>query len=194
MIDGLIVNNRAWAADKVRVDPAFFTRLVAQQSPQFLWIGCADSRVPANEIVGLDPGELFVHRNIANLATPGDLNYLSVLQFSVEVLKVKHILVVGHYGCGGVRAALEDVDHGLMDNWIAPIRSLAREHQAELATYADPHCRHDRLTELNVLRQAQLVRETPVMTKAANAGEAPEVHAWCYSIRDGLIIDLSRRA
>ena len=190
-IDELIVRNRAWASGKVRVDPAFFSRLVAQQNPQFLWIGCADSRVPANEIVGLDPGELFVHRNIANLATPGDLNYLSVLQYSVEVLKVRHILVVGHYGCGGVRAAMEDVDHGLMDNWIAPIRSLARDFAAELATIADPHARHDRLTELNVLRQVRLVAETPVMVKARKAGVAPDIHAWCYGISDGLVVDLT---
>ena len=189
----LIRRNRQWAQAKTAVDPDFFTRLVAQQSPEYLWIGCADSRVPANEIVGLDPGELFVHRNIANLASPQDLNYLSVLQYSVDVLKVRHILVVGHYGCAGVRAALEYPDHGLMDNWIAPIRRLASEFKSELDALPDDHARHERLIELNVLRQVELVRETPVMVRARDAGHAPQVHAWCYAISDGLVVDLLAR-
>lgn len=190
MPDELIQQNRAWARAKIAADPEFFQRLVAQQSPEYLWIGCADSRVPANEIVGLDPGELFVHRNIANLASPQDMNYLSVLQYSIEVLRVKHILVVGHYGCGGVRAAMEYPDHGLMDNWIAPIRRLACDCEQELDALPDLTARQDRLVELNVLRQAQQVAETPIYIKARDAGCAPEIHAWCYSIADGLVVDL----
>src|SRR5580658_5938152 len=133
MLDELKANNRAWAARKVAADPGFFQRLEGQQAPGYLWIGCSDSRVPANEIVGLDPGELFVHRNVANLAPPQDANYLSVLQFAVEVLKVRHVLVVGHYGCGGIGAAIDDHRHGLIDHWLHPIRETAESHRAELA-------------------------------------------------------------
>ena len=132
MIEELLASNRAWADGKVKVDPDFFARLVAQQSPEYLWVGCSDSRVPANDIVGRDPGEMFVHRNVANLCTPGDLNFLSVLQYSVEVLKVRRILVVGHYGCGGVLASLNAPENGLVDHWIDPIRQLAERHKAEL--------------------------------------------------------------
>jgi carbonic anhydrase len=195
MIDELKRRNIAWAEGKTRVDPEFFNRLVSQQSPEYLWIGCADSRVPANEIVGMEPGELFVHRNVANLASPQDLNYLAVLQYSVEVLKVRHILVVGHYGCGGVKAALEYPDHGLVDNWIAPIRMLADEFKAELAALPDEHARHDRLVELNALRQAKLVAETPIVLKAREANDGyPKVHAWCYSLKTGLLKDLNAPA
>ena len=137
MLDQLKQNNRAWAEGKLAVDPGFFKRMEGQQSPEYLWIGCSDSRVPANEIVGLEPGELFVHRNVANLAPPQDANYLSVLQFAVDVLKVKHVLVVGHYGCGGVAAAVDGKRRGLVDHWLHPIREVAYDHKDELAAYAD---------------------------------------------------------
>jgi carbonic anhydrase len=192
MIEDLKRRNRAWAEGKVQQDPEFFTRLVAQQHPEYLWIGCADSRVPANEIVDLAPGEVFVHRNIANLCSPQDLNYLAVLQYAVEVLKVRHVIVVGHYGCGGVRAAMEYPDHGLVDNWISPIRGLAQEFREELEALPDDHARHDRLVELNALRQAKLVSETPIVLKGREANEGlPRVHAWCYSLKTGIINDLN---
>jgi carbonic anhydrase len=186
----LIENNRAWARQKVTVDPDFFARLVRQQSPSYLWIGCSDSRVPANEIVGLDPGELFVHRNVANLAPPQDANYLSVLQYAVEVLGVKDILVVGHYGCGGVIAATEHTHHGLIDHWLTPIRLLAAEHQSELQALPEISMRHDRLCELNVIRQVRNVAFNPFVLAAWEQGKSLTVHGWCYSIRDGLVNDL----
>src|SRR6476659_5537897 len=153
MLDDLKDNNRAWAARKVSADPGFFKRLETQQAPQYLWIGCSDSRVPANEIVDLDPGELFVHRNVANLAPPQDANYLSVLQFAVDVLKVKHIMVVGHYGCGGVSAAIDGKRRGLVDHWLHPIREAYQQHRAQLEAIADTKLRLNRLCELNVIRQ-----------------------------------------
>src|ERR1700736_455217 len=157
MLDQLKANNRMWAKRMVAADASFFKRLEQQQAPQYLWIGCSDSRVPANEIVGLDPGELFVHRNVANLAPPQDANYLSVLQFAVDVLKVRHILVVGHYGCGGVAAAVDGRRRGLVDHWLHPIREIAREHKEELAGYAEGRERLNRLCELNVVRQVRNV-------------------------------------
>jgi carbonic anhydrase len=187
----LIKNNRAWARRKVTVDPDFFARLVRQQSPSYLWIGCSDSRVPANEIVGLDPGELFVHRNVANLAPPQDANYLSVLQYAVEILGVRDILVVGHYGCGGVIAATEHTHHGLIDHWLTPIRLLAAEHQSELAALPDLSARHDRLCELNVIRQVRNVAFNPFVLAAWDVAKALTVHGWCYAIRDGLVQDLN---
>src|SRR5262245_50050286 len=152
MLDHLKAKNRAWAAEKIAADADFFKRLVRQQAPEYLWIGCADSRVPANEIVGLDPGEMFVHRNVANLAPPQDANYLSVLQFAVDVLKVKHVIVVGHYGCGGVAAAMDGKRHGLVDHWLHPVRELYREHKRSLEKILDRYARLDRLCELNVIR------------------------------------------
>src|SRR5436190_2558777 len=145
MIKNLIENNRAWSQAKTKADPGFFNRLVGQQSPEYLWIGCADSRVPANDIVGLDPGELFVHRNVANLCPPQDANYLSVLQYAVEVLKVRHIIVVGHYGCGGVRTAIDGCRHGLIDHWLHPIREVYAEHRAELEALPAGAVRENRL-------------------------------------------------
>ncbi len=189
--NALIENNRAWARQKVTVDPDFFARLVRQQSPSYLWIGCSDSRVPANEIVGLDPGELFVHRNVANLAPPQDANYLSVLQYAVEILGVRDILVVGHYGCGGVIAATEHTHHGLIDHWLTPIRLLAAEHQAELQALPDISMRHDRLCELNVIRQVRNVAFNPFVMAAWESRKNLTVHGWCYSIRDGLVQDLN---
>ena len=186
----LIANNRAWAAGMKTRDPNFFARLVAQQQPEYLWIGCADSRVPANEIVGLDPGELFVHRNVANLAPPQDVNYLSVLQYAVEVLKVRHVLVVGHYGCGGVRAAIESDSHGLVDHWLSPVRNLAHECRHELGDCPDQQARVDRLCELNVVRQVRNVASNPFVTAAWARGDPLTVHGWIYSIANGLVTDL----
>src|SRR3954470_19730056 len=157
MLDHLKSNNRAWAQRMVSQDADFFRRLERQQAPEYLWISCSDSRVPANEIVDLDPGELFVHRNVANLAPPQAANYLSVLQFSIDVLKFRHVMVVGHYGCGGVRAAVDGQRRGLVDHWLHPIRETAHEHRHELEALSDEHARHDRLCELNVLRQVRNV-------------------------------------
>jgi carbonic anhydrase len=191
MLDELKANNRAWAERKVAADPGFFNRLVGQQSPKYLWIGCSDSRVPANEIVGLDPGELFVHRNVANLAPPQDANYLSVLQFSVEVLKVEHVLVVGHYGCGGVAAAVDGKRRGLIDHWIHPIREVNHDHRHELCAIDDERERWDRLVELNVIRQVRNVASDVFVQDAWAQGQKLSVHGWVYSIADGLVRDLN---
>lgn len=190
-LDHLKDKNRAWAEGKLAVDPGFFKRLVAQQSPEYLWIGCADSRVPANEIVGLDPGELFVHRNVANLAPPQDANYLSVLQFAVDVLKVKHIMVVGHYGCGGVAAAVDGERRGLVDHWLHPIREVYAAHKAELEAIDDLHTRNDRLCELNVIRQVRNVASDVFVGEAWKRGQPLSVHGWVYSLADGLVNDMN---
>jgi carbonic anhydrase len=190
MIDQLKRNNHAWAKGKLAADPEFFKRLEAQQKPEYLWIGCSDSRVPANEIVGLAPGELFVHRNVANLAPPQDANYLSVLQFAVDVLKVKHVLVVGHYGCGGVAAAVDGKRRGLVDHWLHPIREVAHDHKGELAAYADEQQRLNRLCELNVIRQVRNVASDVFVQEAWARGQPLSVHGWVYSLSSGLITDL----
>jgi len=190
MLEHLKANNRAWAARKVAADAGFFRRLERQQAPQYLWVGCADSRVPANEIVGLDPGELFVHRNVANLAPPQDANYLSVLQFAVDVLKVRHILVVGHYGCGGVRAAVDGQRRGLVDHWLHPIREVHAEHRAALEAIEDMNQRMDRLCELNVMRQVHNVASDVFVQDAWARGQALSVHGWVYSLSNGLVNDL----
>jgi len=190
MLDHLKANNRNWAARKVAADAGFFRRLEAQQAPQYLWIGCADSRVPANDIVGLDPGELFVHRNVANLAPPQDANYLSVLQFAVDVLKVKHIMVVGHYGCGGVSAAIDGKRRGLVDHWLHPIREVYQQHRAKLDAMADTRARLNHLCELNVMRQVTNVASDVFVQDAWARGQSLSVHGWVYSIADGLIKDL----
>jgi carbonic anhydrase len=189
-LDRLLDNNRAWAADREQRDPGFFQRLAKQQAPEFLWIGCADSRVPANEIVGLDPGELFVHRNVANVVVHTDLNCLSVLQFAIDVLEVKHVIVCGHYGCGGVRAALENESHGLIDNWLRHIQDVARAHEATLHAIADGAMRVDRLCELNVIEQVQNVARTTVVQDAWRRGHGVQLHGWIYGLKDGLITDL----
>ena len=191
MLDHLKANNRAWAGRMVSGDPDYFKRLVRQQGPEYLWIGCSDSRVPANEIVGLDPGELFVHRNVANLAPPQDANYLSVLQFAVDVLKVEHIMVVGHYGCGGVSAAVDGQRRGLVDHWLHPIREVEREHRTELDAIADSHARLDRLCELNVIRQVRNVASDIIVMEAWKRGQNLSVHGWVYSLADGLVEDLN---
>lgn len=191
MLDHLKDNNRAWAQGKLAVDPGFFKRLVGQQSPEYLWIGCADSRVPANEIVGLDPGELFVHRNVANLAPPQDANYLSVLQFAVDVLKVKHIMVVGHYGCGGVVAAIDGQRRGLVDHWLHPIREVYAANRAELEAMEDEHARHDRLCELNVIRQVRNVASDVFIREAWLRDQPVSIHGWVYSLSNGLVNDMN---
>jgi carbonic anhydrase len=190
MLQDLKDNNRRWAQAKVAQDPGFFRRLAGQQAPEYLWIGCSDSRVPANEIVGLDPGELFVHRNVANLAPPQDANYLSVLQFAVEVLKVKHILVVGHYGCGGVAASISGARLGLVDHWLHPIREVAHDHKAELSAIEGQRERLDRLCELNVMRQVKNVASDLFVRDAWARGQPLTVHGWVYSIETGLVNDL----
>jgi carbonic anhydrase len=190
MLDELKENNRAWARQRLAADAEFFRRLEGQQAPRYLWIGCSDSRVPANEIVGLDPGELFVHRNVANLAPPQDANYLSVLQFAVEVIKVEHIMVVGHYGCGGVRAAVDGKRRGLVDHWLHPIREVQRDHRSELETITDPQARLDRLCELNVMRQATNVASDVFVQQAWAQGAKLCIHGWVYSLSNGLITDL----
>ncbi|HXL69929.1 MAG TPA: carbonic anhydrase [Rhizomicrobium sp.] len=190
MLDDLKANNRAWAARMIARDPDFFKRLERQQGPQYLWIGCSDSRVPANEIVDLAPGEMFVHRNVANLAPPQDANYLSVLQFAVDVIKVKHVIVVGHYGCGGIAAAVDGKRRGLVDHWLHPIREVAGEHKAELDAIADPHKRNDRLCELNVVRQVRNVASDLFVQDAWARGQSLQVHGWVYSLATGLVNDL----
>jgi carbonic anhydrase len=191
MLDDLKANNRAWADRKTADDPGFFRRLVGQQAPEYFWIGCADSRVPANEIVGLDPGEMFVHRNVANLAPPQDANYLSVLQFAVDVLKVKHILVVGHYGCGGVAAAVDGKRRGLVDHWLHPIREVHSDHRHELAAIPEERDRLNRLVELNVIRQVRNVASDVFVQDAWARGQSLCVHGWVYSIENGLVTDLN---
>ena len=190
MIDQLLSNNMAWASALVRADPQFFRRLSAQQAPEYLWIGCSDSRVPANEIVGLDPGELFVHRNIANLAPPRDMNFLAVLQFSIEVLKVRHIIVCGHYGCGGVRAALDKERRGLIDHWLQPVADLAHRHQTHLMAISDFETRVNVACEHNVRAQVEYVGRNPFVTDAWRRGQTLCIHGWIYSIRDGLLRNL----
>jgi len=185
----LFENNKRWATERARVDPEFFSRLVAQQAPAYLWIGCSDSRVPANEIVDLPPGELFVHRNVANVVVHTDLNCLSVLQYAVDALKVRHILVCGHYGCGGVRAALAGTKLGLIDNWLRHVQDVNQKHAAELNRLA-PEAREDRLCELNVLEQAIHVCETTIVQDAWQRSQALTVHAVIYRLDDGILRDL----
>jgi carbonic anhydrase len=186
----LLDNNRAWAAARVKQDPTFFTRLSGQQAPRFLWVGCSDSRVPANEIVGLDPGELFVHRNVANLVVHTDVNCLSVLQYAVDVLKVNHVIVCGHYGCGGIRAAVDDTAHGLIDNWLRHVQDVQRSHRAELEPIADEQARVDRLTELNVMEQVRNISRSTIVEDAWQRGHQLQLHGWIYGLNDGLISDL----
>ena len=186
-LDGLFANNRTWAARRVAEDPAFFTRLAGQQSPRYLWIGCSDSRVPANQIIGLEPGEVFVHRNIANLVVHSDLNCLSVLQYAVEVLKVENIMVVGHYGCGGVQAVAEKRSAGLADNWLRHIEDIAHKHAAWLDSATSDEDRGARLAELNVIEQVSNVCRTTILRRAWYRGQRIEVHGLIYGLQDGLL-------
>jgi len=186
----LFEQNKAWAADIKQVDPGFFTKLSRQQSPEYLWIGCADSRVPANEIIGLLPGEVFVHRNIANVVVHTDLNCLSVIQFAVDLLKVKHIMVVGHYGCGGVAMAYRCQRVGLADNWLRHVQDVRQKHDRCLQPLADDTARTARLCELNVIEQAANVCATTIVQDAWARGQELTVHGWIYGLRDGLLRDL----
>jgi carbonic anhydrase len=189
-LDHLFERNRAWAAAMLENNPSFFASLVAQQTPKYLWIGCSDSRVPANEIVGLGPGELFVHRNVANLVVPGDLNCLSVLQYAVDVLRVEHVIVCGHYGCGGVRAAYERASLGLVDRWIRHIRDVLEQYEDQLPAEADDETRLRRLCELNVVEQVRHVQDTTIARDAWERRQPLWVHGWIYDLRDGLLRDL----
>jgi carbonic anhydrase len=186
----LFDNNRAWAAEMTRQDPAFFTRLSGQQAPHYLWIGCSDSRVPANQIVGLPPGEMFVHRNIANVVVHSDLNCLSVMQFAVEFLRVQHIIVCGHYGCGGVTAALRDDKLGVVDNWLRHVQDVRWKHHHELDALPNDDARRRRLCELNVVEQVVNAAQTTVVRDAWARGQSLSVHGWVYALEDGLLRDL----
>ncbi len=189
VLSNLFENNRNWAARMLASDPEFFDKL-AEQRPEHLWIGCSDSRVPANQIVGLLPGEVFVHRNVANLVVHTDLNCLSVIQYAVEVLKVKHVIVCGHYGCGGVKAALDNRENGLIDNWIRNIQDVHRLRQAEIDACGTDQEKHDKLCELNVVEQVSNVCHTTIVQNAWKAGQPLNVHGWIYGIGDGLLKDL----
>ncbi|MFO1171015.1 MAG: carbonate dehydratase [Hyphomicrobiaceae bacterium] len=186
----LLTQNQRWAAARVAEDPEYFSRLSGLQAPRFLWIGCADSRVPANVITGLEPGEVFVHRNVANLVYPADLNCMSVLQFAVEALKVRHVIVCGHYGCGGVQAAVDGSQNGLIDHWLEPIRDLNRTHKSILASLPDDRARVDCLCELNVREQARTVIHSPIIQRAWDRGQEVSVHGWIYGLANGHIKDL----
>ncbi len=187
----LFENNRIWAANIRQTDPAFFERLARQQSPSYLWIGCSDSRVPANQIVGLMPGEMFVHRNIANLVELGDLNCMSVMQFAIDVLKVRHVIVCGHYGCGGIRAVLGGRQLGLVDRWLRYVQSVYHQHASRLANQIDESQRCDRLCELNVIEQVAKVCQAKVVLDAWARGQALAIHGWIYGLQDGLLRDLN---
>jgi carbonic anhydrase len=186
----LFDSNRAWAISKLNADPGFFDRLTHQQTPAYLWIGCADSRVPANEIVGLDPGELFVHRNVANLVQPADMNCLAVLQYAIEYLKVKHVIVTGHYGCGGVRAAMHPQQLGLIDHWLRPIRDVYAKNETELKDVVDEYKRLNLLCEMNVREQVANLAKTTIVQNAWHRGQDLSLHGWVYGISNGLIRDL----
>ena len=189
-IEHLFTNNKNWSERMHSEDPEFFSRLVNQQSPEYLWIGCSDSRVPANQIVGLAPGEIFVHRNIANVVVHSDLNALSVIHYAVAMLRVKHILVVGHYGCGGVKAALFDNRTGLTDNRLRDVQDVRDRHESRLAQVDDPKARIDRLCELNAMQQVVNICQTSVLRDAWARGQTVTVHGWCYALEDGLVRDL----
>lgn len=186
----LLARNSRWSEDARTRDPAFFSRLVSQQNPEFMWIGCSDSRVPANEIIGLAPGEVFVHRNVANVVVHTDLNCLSALQYAVDVLKVRHVLIVGHYGCGGVSAAMRDMRLGLVDNWLRHVQDVRDKYRQRLMSQANLEQRADRLCELNVVEQVLNVSETTVLRDAWARGQEVSVNGWMYSLADGLVREL----
>ena len=191
MLTELLSKNREWVAGVTAGDPDFFTKLVNQQTPEYLWIGCADSRVPANEITGLAPGELFVHRNIANVVVHTDLNALSVIQFAIDLLKVKHVIVVGHYGCSGVKAALDNTRVGLADNWIRHVRDVNDKHGLYLGSIMNRGARLDALCELNVIEQVVNVCQSTSVQDAWKRDQSVTVHGWVYGLKDGLLRDLS---
>ena len=190
MLDDLIDHNRRWAAERCREDPEYFSRLSALQRPDFLWIGCSDNRVPANVITGLEPGEVFVHRNVANLVHRGDMNLLSVLEYAVENLEVKRIIICGHYGCGGVKAAIDGQRHGLIDHWLQPVRDVATTAHEELSAIANEDDRFNRLCELSIETQVETLSRTPIMQSAWREGKDIEIHGWVYGLNDGLLRDL----
>ena len=189
-LDDLLENNRKWARGAVATDAEYFTRLARQQSPQYLWIGCSDSRVPANQITGLAPGEVFVHRNIANMVVHTDLNCLSVIQFAVDILKVRHIILCGHYGCSGVHAAMTKHRIGLSDNWLRHVQDVAAKHGSDLGRFGDEEARHRRLCELNAREQVENIVQCTSVQEAWERGQPLEVHGWIYDLKDGLIHDL----
>ncbi|MCC0024940.1 MAG: carbonic anhydrase [Hyphomicrobiaceae bacterium] len=191
MLSDLLDHNKRWAAGRVAEDSDYFKRLAGLQQPDYLWIGCSDSRVPANVITGLEPGEVFVHRNVANLVHRGDINLLSVLEFAVEALGVKHIIVCGHYGCGGIRAAMEDHRHGIIDHWLQPIRDVADDAKSELDTIRDDSARLNRLCELSIAAQVQGLSRTPIIQSARKRGKEVHIHGWVYGLNDGLLRDLN---
>ena len=188
-IDDLLANNREWAQRVECERPGFFTKLTEQQNPKYMWIGCSDSRVPANQISGLEPGEVFVHRNVANVVVPSDLNCLSTIQYAIDQLKVEHLMVVGHYGCGGVLAALEELRVGLADNWIRHVKDVRVKHYHLIKNTAVQH-RHDVLCELNVIEQVMNIAQSTVMQDAWARGQKVTLHGWCYSLKNGLITNL----
>jgi len=186
----LLDNNKKWVADQLSMDPSYFDKLAQSQHPEYLWIGCSDSRVPANQITGTQPGDVFVHRNIANMVIHSDMNMLSVLSYAVEVLKVKHIIVCGHYGCGGVLAAMENKQFGLIDNWLRHIKDVYRLHYKELNSIQDKKQKADRLVELNVIEQVQDLGKTSIVQNAWKREQPLHLHGWVYDVKDGLIKDL----
>jgi carbonic anhydrase len=190
MLKDLLEHNVHWARAKEQEDPGYFKRLAGLQRPDYLWIGCADSRVPANVITGLEPGEVFVHRNVANLVHRGDMNLLSVLEFAVEILEVKHIIVCGHYGCGGVRAATDGQRHGIIDHWLQPIRDVAEAHESRLSELTDHEARLDQLCELSIEAQVRNLSRTPIIQSAWEKGKTLNIHGWVYGLNDGLLRDL----
>jgi len=189
-LDDLFENNRKWSAEMTRQDAGFFQRLCAQQSPRYLWIGCSDSRVPANQIVGLLPGDMFVHRNVANVVVHTDLNCLSAIQFAVDVLRVEHIIVCGHYGCGGVLAALRNSKLGLIDNWLRHVQDVRAKHRSEVESLTTEANQHTRLCELNVIEQVGNVSQTTVVRDAWSRNQPLSIHGWIYGLSDGLLRDL----
>ncbi|MBE9539933.1 MAG: carbonate dehydratase [Proteobacteria bacterium] len=189
-LESLFVNNRQWAESVNSSDPEFFEKLAAQQNPDYLWIGCSDSRVPANQIVGLLPGEVFVHRNVANMVVHTDFNCLTVLQYAIEILQVKHVIVVGHYNCGGVLAAFENSDNGMIDNWLRNIKDVQQAHRKRINALEDKEARVDLLCELNVMTQVTNVCHTSIVQNAWARGQQVDVHGWIYSLKDGLLKDL----
>ncbi len=190
MLSDILARNRDWSAKRQAQEPGYFTRLAALQAPEFFWIGCSDSRVPANVVAGLDPGEVFVHRNVANIIHSSDMNLLSALEFAVEALKVREIIVCGHYGCGGVKAATEDLPHGLADHWLEPIRRLSRAYAVDLSRQPDLEAQRDRLAEFNVVEGVRRVCETPILQRAWTRGAKVRVHGLIYGLKDGLLRDL----
>lgn len=191
LLPNLFENNRKWAESIKMIHPDFFQKLSEQQSPEYLWIGCSDSRVPANEIIGLMPGEVFVHRNVANMVVHTDMNCLSVLQYAIDVLKVKHVMVVGHYGCGGVRAAMTNQQFGLIDNWLRNIKDIYRQHRIKIEAIADEEQRVNLLCELNVVEQVKNVCHTTIVQDAWDRGQELAIHGWVYSLRNGGLKDLN---